>query len=162
VCAGKGKILEHCLAQARLLVWWAVRPKVRGVSSRDRSWGANGRADSRASGSGLLSLEWFQSQAEKHAAATPLNYFAGNFIKIHRTLRMSPAMAAGVTDRLGGRGGLGSPLGVFRAEGRKSGINEPMGISNRVYRSVRVSPRSQAGDYSDAKYARSRRLGGRY
>jgi hypothetical protein len=26
--------------------------------------------------------------------------FAYNFIKIHRTLRMSPAMAAGVTDRL--------------------------------------------------------------
>jgi hypothetical protein len=29
-----------------------------------------------------------------------LNYFACNFIKIHRTLRVSPAMAAGVTDRL--------------------------------------------------------------
>jgi hypothetical protein len=46
---------------------------------------------------------------------------------------------------------LGSPLGILRVEGRKSGINDPMGISNRVYRSVRVSPRSQAGDYSDAK-----------
>jgi hypothetical protein len=34
------------------------------------------------------------------AAATALNYFAYNFIKIHRTLRTSPAMAAGVTDRL--------------------------------------------------------------
>jgi hypothetical protein len=32
--------------------------------------------------------------------ATALNYFAYNFIKIHRTLRLSPAMAAGVTDRL--------------------------------------------------------------
>jgi hypothetical protein len=31
--------------------------------------------------------------------ATALNYFAYNFIKIHRTLRTSPAMAAGVTDR---------------------------------------------------------------
>jgi hypothetical protein len=29
-----------------------------------------------------------------------LSYFAYNFIKIHRTLRISPAMAAGVTDRL--------------------------------------------------------------
>ena len=28
------------------------------------------------------------------------SYFAYNFIKIHRTLRMSPAMASGVTDRL--------------------------------------------------------------
>jgi hypothetical protein len=32
--------------------------------------------------------------------ATALNYFAYNFIKSHRTLRLSPAMAAGVTDRL--------------------------------------------------------------
>jgi hypothetical protein len=32
--------------------------------------------------------------------AVALNYFAYNIIKIHRTLRMSPAMAAGVTDRL--------------------------------------------------------------
>jgi len=37
---------------------------------------------------------------ENYAAAIALNYFAYNFIKIHRTLRMSPAMAAGVTDRL--------------------------------------------------------------
>ncbi len=37
---------------------------------------------------------------ENHAAATALNYFAYNFIKIHRTLRTSPAMAAGVADRL--------------------------------------------------------------
>ena len=29
-----------------------------------------------------------------------LNYFVYNFIRIHRTLRTSPAMAAGVTDRL--------------------------------------------------------------
>ena len=37
---------------------------------------------------------------EDHAVATALDYFAYNFIKIHRTLRMSPAMAVGVTDRL--------------------------------------------------------------
>jgi hypothetical protein len=42
----------------------------------------------------------FSRKLENHAAATALNYFAYKFIKIHRTLRMSPAMAAGVTDRL--------------------------------------------------------------
>ena len=42
----------------------------------------------------------FSRELRNHAAATALNYFAYNFIKIHRTLRMSPAMAAGVTDRL--------------------------------------------------------------
>ena len=33
-------------------------------------------------------------------AAVALNYFAYNFIKIHRSLRVTPAMAVGVTDRL--------------------------------------------------------------
>jgi IS1 family transposase len=42
----------------------------------------------------------FSRKLENHAAATALNYFAYNFIKLHRTLRTSPAMAAGVTDRL--------------------------------------------------------------
>jgi len=37
---------------------------------------------------------------ENRSAATALNYFAYNFIKIQRTLRTSPAMAAGVCDRL--------------------------------------------------------------
>ena len=43
-------------------------------------------------------FEWILEIANRAAAA--LNYLAYNFIKIHRTLRMSPAMAAGVTDRL--------------------------------------------------------------
>jgi IS1 family transposase len=42
----------------------------------------------------------FSRKLANHAAATALNYFAYNFIKIHRSLRTSPAMAAGVTDRL--------------------------------------------------------------
>jgi hypothetical protein len=33
-------------------------------------------------------------------AAVALNYLAYNFIKVHTSLRMSPAMAAGVTTRL--------------------------------------------------------------
>ena len=42
----------------------------------------------------------FSRKIENHAAAVALNYFAYNFIRIHRTLRVSPAMAAGMTDRL--------------------------------------------------------------
>jgi IS1 family transposase len=42
----------------------------------------------------------FSRSLTNHAAAVALNYFAYNFIKIHRTLRVSPAMAAGVADRL--------------------------------------------------------------
>jgi IS1 family transposase len=42
----------------------------------------------------------FSRKLENHEAAVALNYFAYNFIKINRTLRTSPAMAAGVTERL--------------------------------------------------------------
>ena len=35
-----------------------------------------------------------------HMAAVALNYFAYNFCKIHTSLRMTPAMAAGVVTRL--------------------------------------------------------------
>ena len=42
----------------------------------------------------------FSRKIENHAAAVALNYFAYNFIQIHRTLRTSPAMAAGITDHL--------------------------------------------------------------
>ena len=42
----------------------------------------------------------FSKKIENHIASVALGYFAYNFIKIHRTLRTSPAMAAGVTDRL--------------------------------------------------------------
>ena len=42
----------------------------------------------------------FSRKIENHMAAVALNYFAYNFVRIHRTLRTSPAMAAGVTDRL--------------------------------------------------------------
>ncbi len=42
----------------------------------------------------------FSRKIENHAAAVALKYFAYNFIKIHRSLRVTPAIAAGVTDRL--------------------------------------------------------------
>lgn len=47
-------------------------------------------------------------------------YFAYNFIKIHRTLRTSPAMAAGRHRSAVEGGRLGSPLGILRAEGRRA------------------------------------------
>src|ERR1019366_3169495 len=42
----------------------------------------------------------FSKKIENHCAAVALGYFAYNFIKINRTLRMTPAMAAGVTGKL--------------------------------------------------------------
>ena len=43
----------------------------------------------------------FSRKPENHAAAVSLQYFVYNFMRIHRTLRVTPAMAAGVTGRLG-------------------------------------------------------------
>lgn len=42
----------------------------------------------------------FSRKIENHIAAVALNYFIYNFVRIHRTLRTSPAMAAGVTNKL--------------------------------------------------------------
>lgn len=42
----------------------------------------------------------FSRKLRNHEAAVALSYFADNFVRIHRTLRTSPAMAAGITDRL--------------------------------------------------------------
>jgi len=42
----------------------------------------------------------FSRKIENHAAAVAQNCLVYNFIEIHRTRRTSPALAAGVTDRL--------------------------------------------------------------
>lgn len=42
----------------------------------------------------------FSKKIEAHVNALSLHFFYYNFIRIHRTLRVTPAMAAGVTDRL--------------------------------------------------------------
>jgi IS1 family transposase len=42
----------------------------------------------------------FSRKLENHAAAVSLQYFVYNFVRIHRSLSVSPAMAMGVTDRL--------------------------------------------------------------
>ncbi len=42
----------------------------------------------------------FSKKLENHAAATAIHFMYYNFARIHRTIRMSPAMAAGVTETL--------------------------------------------------------------
>ena len=66
----------------------------------------------------------FSRKLENHSAATALNYFAYNFLKIHRTLRVSPAMAAGVTDRLWSVEDLVALWKPTNSGGRKEQRNE--------------------------------------
>jgi hypothetical protein len=42
----------------------------------------------------------FSRKLRNHKAAVDLNYFAYNFVRLHKSLRMSPAMAAGVSTKL--------------------------------------------------------------
>lgn len=42
----------------------------------------------------------FSKKVENHAHAISLHFLHYNFVRIHKTLRVTPAMAAGVTDRL--------------------------------------------------------------
>ncbi len=42
----------------------------------------------------------FSKKVENHAHAVALHMMYYNFVRIHKTLRVSPAMAAGVSDRL--------------------------------------------------------------
>ena len=41
----------------------------------------------------------FSKKIENHVAAISLHFMHYNFVRIHQTLRVTPAMAAGVTDR---------------------------------------------------------------
>jgi hypothetical protein len=42
----------------------------------------------------------FSKKLENHALSVNLHYMHYNFCRLHKTLRVAPAMAAGVTDRL--------------------------------------------------------------
>jgi hypothetical protein len=42
----------------------------------------------------------FSKKLENHAAAEALHYMHYNFVRSHRTLRVAPAMQAGLTDRV--------------------------------------------------------------
>ena len=42
----------------------------------------------------------FRKKVENHEHAVSLHFMHYNFVRIHQSLRVSPAMAAGVTDRL--------------------------------------------------------------
>ena len=42
----------------------------------------------------------FSKKVENHAHAMALHFLYYNFVRVHKTLKTSPAMAAGVTKRL--------------------------------------------------------------
>jgi hypothetical protein len=62
----------------------------------------------------------FSKKVENHALSVALHYMQYNFCPIHKTLRITPAMAAGVTDRLWGIGDIVNVLEAWEAVGAEA------------------------------------------
>jgi IS1 family transposase len=63
----------------------------------------------------------FSKKIENHVNAIALHFAYYNFVRIHKTLRMTPAMAAGVTDRLFEMSDLVAIIDAARAPAAKRG-----------------------------------------
>ncbi len=64
-------------------------------------------------------------KVENHAYAIALHMMYYNFVRIHEKLRVSPAMAAGVTDRLWEIGDIAALVEVAEAPAKKRGMYKP-------------------------------------
>jgi len=61
----------------------------------------------------------FSKKVENHVAAVSLHAFYYNFVRLHKTLKVTPAMAAGVTDRLWEMSDLVEMLEAFEIKERR-------------------------------------------
>jgi IS1 family transposase len=61
----------------------------------------------------------FSKKVENHAAAVALHAMYYNFVRIHQTLKVTPAMAAGVTDRLWEMSDVVDMLDAFDAKAKR-------------------------------------------
>jgi hypothetical protein len=62
----------------------------------------------------------FSKKVENHACAVALHAMYYNFVRIHQTLKVTPAMAAGVTDRLWEMKDLVEMLEAFEASRKQA------------------------------------------
>lgn len=67
----------------------------------------------------------FSKKIENHVNAVSLHFAYYNFVRVHKTLRMTPAMAAGVTDRLWEMADLVAILEASEAAPAKRGPYKP-------------------------------------
>jgi IS1 family transposase len=63
----------------------------------------------------------FSKKVENHAHAVALHFMYYNFVRIHKTLRMTPAMAAGVTEKLWEIGDIVDLVEAAEPEPKKRG-----------------------------------------
>lgn len=70
----------------------------------------------------------FSKKAENHALMVSLHFMHYNFCRIHKSLRVSPAMAAGVTDRLWAIGDIVNLVEAAEGPAKKRGPYKPRRI----------------------------------
>lgn len=79
----------------------------------------------------------FSKKVENHACAVALHFMYYNFVRIHQTLKITPAMAAGVTDKLWEMSDIVNVLETW-----ETGPKERAGVAARqVWRELRHLPR---------------------
>ena len=71
----------------------------------------------------------FSKKAEKHVHALALYFMFYNFGRIHKTLRVSPAMAAGVSDHLWSWEDIADMVDAARAKSAKRGSYKKRGVA---------------------------------
>lgn len=67
----------------------------------------------------------FSKKLDNHVHALALYFAYYNFVRIHKTLKVSPAMAAGVTDRLWSLGDIANRIEAGKAAPAKRGPYKP-------------------------------------
>lgn len=77
----------------------------------------------------------FSKRLENHMAALALHFMFYNFVRIHQTLRCTPAMAAGVTDRLWEMGDIVNLVEAYEQECEASNYGE--GVTAKRTRKTR-------------------------
>jgi hypothetical protein len=67
----------------------------------------------------------FSKRVENHCHALALYFVFYNFVRIHKTLRMTPAMAAGISDRLWSMEDVVALIDAREPEPKKRGPYKP-------------------------------------
>jgi IS1 family transposase len=75
----------------------------------------------------------FSKRIDHHVAAISLHFMYVNFVRIHQTLRVTPAMAAGVTDRLWDMSDVVALLDGEREQRVQAGREKQKGNNERSY-----------------------------
>ena len=93
----------------------------------------------------------FSKKLENLTYQVALHQMFYNFVRIHQTLRTTPAMAAGVTDRLWEIGDLVAVIEAWEAEQATAGITYEIG-ENKIGDGFYVKALPRYGEPTDAVY----------